>query len=178
MLSGYSALNQGHCHPRIAKALKKQAGALSLTSRAFHNDRMGDFLEKICTLTGYEKALPMNSGAEAVETAIKVARKWGYRKKKVRENSAEIIICENNFHGRTTTIVGFSSEAQYRDGFGPFAPGFKIIPYNDPSALEEAINENTVAFLIEPVQGEGGVIVPADGYFHTSMKTQDPISWS
>lgn len=164
MLSGYSALNQGHCHPRIVGALKKQADELSLTSRAFHNDKMGDFLEKICTLTGYEKALPMNSGAEAVETAIKVARKWGYYKKKVKGNCAEIIICENNFHGRTTTIVGFSSEVQYRDGFGPFAPGFKMIPYDDLSALDNAISESTVGFLIEPIQGEGGVNVPADGY--------------
>ena len=164
MLSGYSALNQGHCHPAIASALKKQADELTLTSRAFHNDKMGDFLEKICKLTGYEKALPMNSGAEAVETAVKVARKWGYSKKQVKEDSAEIIVCENNFHGRTTTIVGFSSEVHYRDGFGPFTPGFKIIPYNDPTALENAITENTVGFLVEPIQGEGGVIVPADGY--------------
>jgi len=164
MLSGYSALNQGHCHPKIAAALKKQADVLTLTSRAFHNDQMGLFLEKICTTTGYEKALPMNSGAEAVETAIKVARKWGYTQKKVRENVAEIIVCENNFHGRTTTIVGFSSEKQYRNGFGPFTPGFKMIPYNDTSALENAINANTVGFLIEPIQGEGGVIVPEEGY--------------
>ena len=122
MLSGYSALNQGHCHPRIAAAAKEQLGKLTLTSRAFHTDRMGFFLEKICKLAGYDKVLPMNSGAEAVETAIKVARKWGYQKKKVAEDKAEIIVCENNFHGRTTTIVGFSSEAQYREGFGPFTP--------------------------------------------------------
>lgn len=144
--------------------MKKQAERLTLTSRAFHNDRMGDFLKKICDLTKYEKALPMNSGAEAVETAIKVARKWGYSKKKVAEDKAEILVCENNFHGRTTTIVGFSSESQYRAGFGPFAPGFKIIPYNDTEALERNINENTIGFMVEPIQGEGGVIMPADGY--------------
>jgi ornithine--oxo-acid transaminase len=164
MLSGYSALNQGHCHPRIAAALKEQLKKLTLTSRAFHNDKMGDFLEKICQLTKYEKALPMNSGAEAVETAIKVARKWGYYRKRVKENAAEIIVCENNFHGRTTTIVGFSSEAQYRDGFGPFTPGFRMIPYDNPRALEKAITKNTVGFLIEPIQGEGGVIIPRNGY--------------
>jgi ornithine--oxo-acid transaminase len=166
MLSGYSALNQGHCHPRIAQAMKKQADTLTLTSRAFHNDQMGLFLEKICKLTGYDKALPMNSGAEAVETAIKVARKWGYYKKKVKENSAEIIVCENNFHGRTTTIVGFSSDQQYHNGFGPYAPGFTLIPYNDATAFEKAITENTIGLLIEPIQGEGGVNVPADGYLH------------
>jgi len=170
MLSGYSAINQGHCHPKIAAAVKAQLDKLTLTSRAFHNDKMGFFLEKICDLTGYEKALPMNSGAEAVETAIKVARKWGYKEKKVGEDCAEIIVCENNFHGRTTTVVGFSSELQYREGFGPFAPGFKMIPYDDPQAFEKAINENTVGFLIEPIQGEGGVVVPADGYLR---KCQD-----
>jgi ornithine--oxo-acid transaminase len=164
MLSAYSALNQGHCHPHIAGAMKKQVDRLTLTSRAFHNDQMGRFLKKLCTLTGYEKALPMNSGAEAVETAIKVCRKWGYARKKVEKNKAEIIVCENNFHGRTTTIVGFSSEKQYREGFGGFTPGFKIIPYNDPRALKRAINKNTIGFLVEPIQGEGGVIVPDKGY--------------
>lgn len=164
MLSAYSALNQGHCHPHIAKAIKNQTGKITLTSRAFHNDQMGSFLKKLCTLTKYQKALPMNSGAEAVETAIKVARKWGYLKKKVIKNRAEIIVCENNFHGRTTTIVGFSSEKQYRDGFGSFTPGFKIIPYNDPKILKRAITKNTIAFLFEPIQGEGGVIVPDEGY--------------
>ena len=173
MLSGYSALNQGHCHPAIARAMKQQVDKLTLTSRAFHNDRMGEFLQKICTLTGFEKALPMNSGAEAVETAIKVARKWGYSKKKVKENSAEIIVCENNFHGRTTTIVGFSSEGQYRQGFGPFTPGFKMIPYNDPQALEQAINQNTIGFLTEPIQGEGGVILPSDGYLRKCREICD-----
>lgn len=164
MLSAYSALNQGHCHPHIAKAIKNQVTKITLTSRAFHNDQMGLFLKKLCTVTGYEKALPMNSGAEAVETAIKVARKWGYLKKKVTKNRAEIIVCENNFHGRTTTIVGFSSKSQYRDGFGSFTPGFKMIPYNKLEALEKAINKNTVGFLFEPIQGEGGVIVPDKGY--------------
>ena len=164
MLSAYSALNQGHCHPKLVRALCNQAKLISLTSRAFHNDKMGLFLEKICKLTGYEKGLPMNSGAEAVETAIKVARKWGYRKKGVNKDCAEIIVCENNFHGRTTAIVGFSSEKQYRNGFGPFGPGFKIIPYNNTKALAKAINKSTVAFLVEPIQGEGGVIIPDDGY--------------
>jgi ornithine--oxo-acid transaminase len=164
MLSAYSALNQGHCHPHIAKAIRNQASKITLTSRAFHNDQMGLFLKKLCTVTNYEKAMPMNSGAEAVETAIKVVRKWGYLKKKVARNRAEIIVCENNFHGRTTTIVGFSSEKQYRDGFGSFTPGFKIIPYNKPRALARAISKNTVAFLFEPIQGEGGVIVPDNGY--------------
>jgi len=170
MLSAYSALNQGHCHPEIVKVIKRQAGTLTLTSRAFHNDLLGPFLKKLCTLTGYEKALPMNSGAEAVETAIKAARKWGYYKKKVAKDRAEIIVCENNFHGRTTTIVGFSSEFQYRDGFGPFTPGFKIIPYNDPQALKRAINRNTVGSLVEPIQGEGGVIVPDDDYLEKCYK--------
>ncbi len=164
MLSAYSALNQGHCHPKIVKALKDQARKLSLTSRAFHNDEMGPFLKKLCTVTGYQRALPMNSGTEAVETAVKVARKWGYNRKGVKKNRAEIIVCKNNFHGRTTTIVGFSSEAQYRDGFGPFMPGFKMIPYNNSQALKKAITKNTVGFLCEPIQGEGGVIVPDKGY--------------
>jgi ornithine--oxo-acid transaminase len=164
MLSAYSALNQGHCHPKVVKVVKEQAGRLTLTSRAFHNDQIGMFLEKLCKLSGYEKALPMNSGAEAVETAVKVARKWGYYKKGVARNKAEIIVCRNNFHGRTTTIVGFSTEAQYQDGFGPFTPGFKVIPYNDASALKKAITKNTVGFLFEPLQGEGGVLIPAKGW--------------
>jgi len=164
MLSAYSALNQGHRHPRIVKALKEQADRLTLTSRAFHNDVMGPFLKKLTDLAGYDKALPMNTGAEAVETALKAARKWGYLKKGVEENRAEIIACENNFHGRTITIISFSTEEQYRYGFGPFTPGFKIIPYNDADALEKAITKNTVAFLVEPIQGEGGVVVPDEGY--------------
>jgi ornithine--oxo-acid transaminase len=164
MLSAYSALNQGHRHPAILEALHEQAGRITLTSRAFQNDRMGPFLHELCEATGFEKALPMNTGAEAVETALKAARKWGYTVKGVPEGQAEIIACENNFHGRTTTIVGFSTEAQYRHGFGPFTPGFKIIPYGDSAALEDAITENTVGFLVEPIQGEGGVIVPPEGY--------------
>jgi ornithine--oxo-acid transaminase len=164
MLAAYSAVNQGHCHPRIIEAAKQQMDRITLTSRAFHNDRMGTFLKKLCEITGYEKVLPMNTGAEAVETAIKAARKWGYLKKNVEQDKAEIIVAENNFHGRTTTIVGFSSEEQYRCGFGPFTPGFKIIPYNDANALEKAITPNTVAFLFEPIQGEGGVLIPDEGY--------------
>lgn len=164
MLSSYSALNQGHCHPKILETLIYQANKLTLTSRAFHNDKFGPFCKYLCEVTKKDKVLLMNSGAEAVETAIKAARKWGYLKKKVKENQAEIIVCENNFHGRTTTIISFSSEVQYRFGFGPFTPGFKMIPYDDLSALAEAINENTVGFLFEPIQGEGGVVVPKDGY--------------
>jgi len=164
MLSAYSALNQGHCHPRVIKAMKKQLKHVTLTSRAFHNDRLGPFLKYLCQFTDMEVALPMNTGAEAVETGIKVARKWGYRKKGVEENKAEIIVCEHNFHGRTTTIVGFSSDKGSREGFGPFTPGFKVIPYDDVEALEKAITPNTVAFLVEPIQGEAGVIVPSKGY--------------
>jgi ornithine--oxo-acid transaminase len=164
MLSGYSALNQGHRHPAIVQAAVDQLEQLTLTSRAFHNDQMGPFLKELCEATGFERALPMNTGAEAVETAIKMIRKWGYKVKGVPADRAEIIVCENNFHGRTTTIVGFSSEEQYRDGFGPFTPGFKLIPYGDAKALEDAINENTVGFLFEPLQGEGGVVVPPEGF--------------
>jgi ornithine--oxo-acid transaminase len=170
MLSAYSALNQGHCHPRIIKTVKAQISRLTLTSRAFYNDQLARFSERLCRLTGYEKTLPMNSGAEAVETAIKVARKWGYHKKRVKKDRAEIIVCRNNFHGRTTTIVGFSSERQYREGFGPFTAGFKMIPYNNPDALRGAINKNTIAFLVEPIQGEGGVIVPDRGYLKTCYR--------
>ncbi|MEO0132445.1 MAG: ornithine--oxo-acid transaminase [candidate division WOR-3 bacterium] len=164
MLSAYSALNQGHCHPKIKKAAISQLQKLTLTSRAFHNDQFGPFCQYLARITKKDKVLLMNSGAEAVETAIKAARKWGYLKKKVKENAAEIIVCENNFHGRTTTIISFSSEPQYRYGFGPYTPGFKIIPYNDLQALRAAINENTVGFLLEPIQGEGGVVIPSDGY--------------
>lgn len=163
-LAAYSAVNQGHRHPKILEALKAQSERITLTSRAFHNDRMGEFLEKLCKVSGKQKALPMNTGAEAVETAIKAARKWGYKIKGVEEGKAEIITCAGNFHGRTTTIVGFSTEDQYRDGFGPFTPGFLTIPYGDISALKEAITPNTVAFLVEPIQGEGGVVVPPSGY--------------
>jgi ornithine--oxo-acid transaminase len=164
MLAAYSALNQGHRHPEIMRAAEEQMGKLTLTSRAFHNDQMGPFLRELCEATGFEKALPMNTGAEAVETAIKTVRKWGYQVKGVPEGKAEIIVCENNFHGRTTTIVGFSSEEQYKEGFGPFTPGFVTVPYGDVDAFESAITDNTVGFLVEPLQGEGGVVVPADGY--------------
>ncbi|MDI6850909.1 MAG: ornithine--oxo-acid transaminase [bacterium] len=164
-LSAYSAVNQGHRHPKIINALIEQANRITLTSRAFHNDKMGAFLKKLCEVAGFDKALPMNTGAEAVETAIKTARKWGYLKKKVEEDKAEIIVCENNFHGRTITIISFSSEPQYRFGFGPFTPGFKMIPFGDAEALEKAITPNTVGFLVEPIQGEGGVIVPPEGYY-------------
>jgi ornithine--oxo-acid transaminase len=164
MLSAYSALNHGHRHPRIIQALKDQADRITLTSRAFHNDLFGPLCEKLCRLAGQEMTLLMNSGAEAVETAIKTARKWGYKVKKVPKNKAEIIVCENNFHGRTTTIVGFSSEEQYREDFGPFTPGFKLIPYGDAQALERAITPDTIGFLVEPIQGEAGILMPADGY--------------
>ncbi|MBI4539533.1 MAG: ornithine--oxo-acid transaminase [Gemmatimonadetes bacterium] len=164
MLSSYSALNQGHRHPAIVAAAQAQLGRLTLTSRAFHNDQTGPFLRELCELAGYEKALPMNTGAEAVETAIKLVRKWGYERKGVAAGRAEIVVCEGNFHGRTTTIVGFSTVSQYRRGFGPFTPGFKLIPYADADALEAAITEHTVGFLVEPIQGEGGVVVPPSGY--------------
>jgi ornithine--oxo-acid transaminase len=163
-LSAYSAVNQGHCHPRIVQRMQEQASKLALTSRAFRNDQLPLFAQELCALTGYEMMLPMNTGAEAVETAIKAARKWGYKVKGVPDGQAEIIICKGNFHGRTTTIIGFSSEEQYRDGFGPFTPGFKMIPYGDAEALEKAITPKTVAFLLEPIQGEAGVIVPPEGY--------------
>jgi ornithine--oxo-acid transaminase len=164
MLSAYSAVNQGHRHPKILQALRNQSEQLTLTSRAFHNDKMGKFLRKLTKLAGYDKGLPMNTGAEAVETAIKAARRWGYTKKGIPADKAKIIVCEENFHGRTTTIVGFSTDQICREGFGPFAPGFEIIPYNDISALEKAIDKNTCAFMVEPIQGEAGVNVPLDGY--------------
>ena len=164
MLSSYSALNQGHRHPLVVKAAREQLNRLTLTSRAFHNDQMGPFLRELCEASGFDAALPMNTGAEAVETAIKMVRKWGYQARGVPDGQAEIIVCEDNFHGRTTTIVGFSSEAQYREGFGPFTPGFKLVPYGDVDALRRAIGPNTVGFMVEPIQGEAGVVVPPDGY--------------
>lgn len=163
-LSAYSAVNQGHGHPAIRAAMLEQVKRLPLTSRAFRNDQLGPYLKELCELTGYEMALPMNSGAEAVETAIKAARKWGYTVKGVAPEAAEIIVCENNFAGRTITLISFSTEAQYRDGFAPFTAGFKVVPFGDARALEEAITPNTVAFLFEPIQGEGGIIIPPDGY--------------
>jgi ornithine--oxo-acid transaminase len=172
-LSAYSAVNQGHRHPRILAAMVEQAKRMTLTSRAFRNDQLGLFYEEVCKLTNSHKVLPMNSGAEAVETAIKVVRKWGYTVKGVPEDQAEIIVCENNFHGRTIAIVGFSSDEGSRAGFGPFAPGFKVIPFGDAGALEEAITANTVGFLVEPIQGEAGVIVPPDGYLKAARAICD-----
>ena len=163
-LAAYSSVNQGHRHPAIIAAAQEQLERLTITSRAFHNDQMGPFLHELCTLAGYDKALPMNTGAEAVETGIKAVRRWGYRVKGIPSDQAEIIACENNFHGRTTTIVSFSTEGSYNADFGPFTPGFKVIPYGDVDALEAAITPNTAAFLVEPLQGEGGVIVPPEGY--------------
>jgi ornithine--oxo-acid transaminase len=165
MLSSYSALNQGHCHPRIIAALKEQAERLTLTSRAFYHDRFGELCERLCRLARQEMCLLMNSGAEAVETAIKTARMWGVRARGLERDRAQIIVCEDNFHGRTTTIVGFSSEPQYREDFGPYAPGaFPMIPYDDLEALEKAITPDTVAFLVEPIQGEAGILTPSTGY--------------
>ena len=163
-LAAYSAVNQGHCHPRIVRALVEQSQKVALTSRAFRNDQLGPFYREICELTGYQRFLPMNTGAEAVETAIKAARKWAYKVKGVPEGRAEILVFHQNFHGRTTTIVGFSSEAQYRDGFGPFTPGFRLLPYGDLEAVAGVFNENVAAVLVEPIQGEGGIIIPPDGY--------------
>ena len=167
-LAAYSAVNQGHGHPAIMAAAVAQMERIPLTSRAFRNDQMGPFLQELCDLTGYEMALPMNTGAEAVETAVKAARKWGYKVKKVARDQAEIIVCDGNFHGRTTTIVGFSSEAQYREDFGPFTPGFVSVPYGDAAALEAAMTPNTVAFLFEPIQGEGGVVLPPNGFLQAA----------
>ena len=164
MMSAYSAVSHGHCHPRLVAALQRQSQQLNVISRAYYSDRLGPFLQRACELTRQDRALPMNSGAEAVETALKAARKWAYTKKGVPEHQAEIIVCHGNFHGRTITIVSFSTEAQYRNGFGPYTPGFKIIPYGDAAALEAAITPHTAAFLVEPVQGEGGIIVPPPGY--------------
>ena len=163
-LSAYSAVNQGHCHPRIVQAMLDQAERLTLTSRAFRNDQLPLLAKELCELTGYEMMLPMNSGAEAVETALKAARRWGYRIKGIPDDQAEIIACTGNFHGRTITIVTCSSDEQYRDDYGPFTPGFKLVPYGDAGALERAITPNTAAFLFEPIQGEGGVVIPPDGY--------------
>ncbi len=169
-LAAYSAVNQGHCHPRLLKALRRQAAKVTLTSRAFRNDQLPLFCQEISELTGYPKVLPMNSGAEAVETAIKAARKWGEKVKGIKKNKAEIIVCADNFHGRTTTIVGFCTEDQYKDGFGPFTPGFKIIPFGDAKALAAAINKNTAAFMVEPIQGEAGINVPPKGFLKKAAK--------
>ena len=172
-LSSYSAVNQGHCHPKILEAINDQAKKLTLVSRAFRNNQLGPFYKEICELTQSHSVLPMNSGAEAVETAIKAIRKWGYMEKGVPAGKAEIIVCDNNFHGRTLTIVGFSSEAQYKEGYAPFTPGFISIPFGNATALENAITPNTVGFLVEPIQGEGGVIVPPNGYLKSVRKICD-----
>ncbi len=164
-LSAYSAVNQGHCHPKILAAMVEQAGKLTLTSRAFRNDQLAYLYEELAALTGSHKILPMNSGAEAVETAVKAVRKWGYEVKGVAENRAEIIVCSENFHGRTLGIISFSTDPDARNGFGPYAPGFVTVPFGDADALEAAITENTVAVLVEPIQGEAGVIIPPAGYF-------------
>jgi ornithine--oxo-acid transaminase len=163
-LAAYSAVNQGHCHPRIIKVLKEQAEKVTLTSRAFRNNQLPFLYKELSELTGYEISLPMNSGAEGVETALKAARKWGYKIKKIEQDKAEIITCTNNVAGRTITIVGFSTEAQYKDGYGPFTPGFVNIDYGNIEGLKKAINKNTVAFIVDPIQGEGGVIIPPEGY--------------
>jgi ornithine--oxo-acid transaminase len=169
-LAAYSAVNQGHCHPKILDAFINQAKKVTLTSRAFRNDKLPLLYKKLTDMTGFEMSLPMNSGAEAVETAIKAARKWGYKVKGIPENQAEIICCENNFHGRTVTIVSFSTEAQYKDGFGPMTPGFPIVKYGDIEDLKSKINKNTAAFLVEPIQGEAGIIIPPEGYLREAAR--------
>lgn len=170
-LSGYSAVNQGHCHPKIIKALVEQAQTLTLTSRAFHSDLLGEYARYITTLFSYDKVLPMNAGAEAVETAIKLCRKWAYEKKGIAENSATIIVCEGNFHGRTSTIISFSSDPDAKRNYGPYTPGFVTIPYNDLTALAQALqNSNVAGFLVEPIQGEAGVVVPDEGYLRTAYQ--------
>jgi len=169
-LSAYSSVNHGHCHPRLVKVLKDQGAKLTLTSRAFRNDQWPLLAKELCELTDYEMVLPMNSGAEAIETAIKAARKWAYQKKKIPQDQAEIIACSNNFHGRTVTIISFTTEPLYRKDFGPFTPGFVIVPYGDAGALEAAINQNTAAFLVEPIQAEGGIIIPPAGYLRKAKE--------
>ena len=163
-LAAYSAVNQGHCHPKILQTLQEQARKVTLTSRAFRNEQLPLLYKELHDLTGFDMVLPMNSGAEAVETAIKTARKWGYKIKGIPQDKVEIIVCTNNFHGRTVTIVSFSTDEQYRDGFGPFTPGFKVIPFGDARALREAITANTGAFLVEPIQGEAGIVIPPEGF--------------
>jgi len=169
-LASYSAVNQGHCHPEILKAMFEQAQKVTLTSRAFRNDQLPLFYQQLHELTGYEMALPMNSGAEAVETAVKAARKWGYKVKGIPDGQAEIVVCANNFHGRTVTVISFSTDEQYRDGFGPFTHGFKVIPFGDAAALSDAITPNTCAFLVEPIQGEAGIVIPPEGFLKQSAE--------
>jgi len=163
-LAAYSAVNQGHCHPRLVKVMAEQICRVALTSRAFRNDQLGPFCKEVCELAGYARVLPMNTGAEAVETAVKAARKWGYTVKGIADNQAEIIVFAGNFHGRTTTIVSFSSDEDYRFGFGPFTPGFRILPYGDLDAVKQAMNPNVCAVLVEPIQGEAGIVVPPEGF--------------
>jgi len=169
-LSAYSAVNQGHCHPRIIKALTDQAKKLTLASRAFRNEQWPLLAKELCDLTGYKMALPMNSGSEAVETAVKAARMWAYKKKEIPQDEAEIIVCSNNFHGRTITILSFSTESLYRKDFGPFTPGFVVVPYGEIGALEKAINQNTAAFLVEPIQAESGILFPPEGYLREAKE--------
>ncbi len=173
MMSAYSAVSHGHAHPRLVAALCNQASSLAIVSRAFHTETLAPFLEKLCAISGFDMALPMNTGAEAVETAIKAARRWGYRVKGIRDGAAEIIVADGNFHGRTTTIVGFSSDAEYRDGFGPFTPGFKTVPFGDADALEAAITPETCAVLVEPIQGEAGIRVPPEGWLRDLRRICD-----
>lgn len=173
MMGAYSAASHGHCHPRLVKALTDQAHRLDVVSRAYHSDVLGPFLEKLCRISGMDMALPMNTGAEAVETAIKAARRWGYRVKKIPKNKAEIIVAAGNFHGRTTTIVGFSSEPAYQDDFGPFAPGFVHVPFGDSAAVANAITPNTTAILVEPIQGEAGIRVPPKGWLEDLRRLAD-----
>lgn len=170
MMSAYSAVSHGHSHPKLVKALQEQAAKLAVVSRSFYTDKLGAFMQQLCQLSGQDKMLPMNTGAEAVETAIKAARKWAYTVKGISNNQAEIIICSNNFHGRTVTIISMSSDKQYRADFGPYTPGFKIIPFGDAAALEQAITPNTAAFLVEPIQGEAGIIIPPAGYLKQCAK--------
>jgi ornithine--oxo-acid transaminase len=169
-LAAYSAVNQGHCHPKILQTLTEQAHKVTLTSRAFRNDQLGLLYKDLHDLTGFDMALPMNSGVEAVETAVKTARKWGYKIKGIPDGKAEIIVCANNFHGRTVTVVSFSTNKQYRDGFGPFTPGFQVIPFGDIQALRNAINSNTCAFLVEPIQGEAGILIPPAGFLKQAVE--------
>ena len=164
MMSAYSAVSHGHCHPRLVKVMQHQAETLVITSRSYYNDQLGTFLKTLTEYAGYDQAIPMNTGAEAVETALKAARKWGYKVKGIPENKAEIIACTGNFHGRTIAIIGMSADQQYRDGFGPFPAGFQLIPYGNPEALEKAITPNTAAFIVEPIQGEAGIFMPPEGY--------------
>lgn len=170
MLSAYSALSHGHCHPRLVAAAKAQLDRITLTSRAFHNDQLGPFCKQLAELCGQDMVLPMNTGAEAVETALKAARRWGYRVKKVAPDSARIIVFDSNFHGRTITIVSFSADQSYRDGFGPFTPGFDMVPYGDAEALEKAVTPNTIAVLVEPIQGEAGVVIPPEGFLRKTRE--------